>query len=82
VVGVSVGKVVGVIEGVGAGGGVGDGDGDGISVTDGKLQPGEGVELSTKSLAWLVSSPAGWRSNEWPSGTSGQGGDIMVLSSP
>jgi hypothetical protein len=73
-----------VIEGVGAGVGVGDGDGDGvgISVTDGKLQPGEGVELSTKSLAWLVSSPAGWRSNEWPSGTSGQGGDIMVLSSP
>ena len=67
-VGVGVGKGVGVIEGVGAGVGVGDGDGDGdgvgISVADGKLQPGEGVELSTKSLAWLVSSPAGWRSNE------------------
>lgn len=67
-VGVGVGKGVGVIEGVGAGVGVGDGDGDGdgvgISVADGKLQPGEGVELSTKSLACFVYSPAGWRSSE------------------
>jgi len=66
VAGVGVDNGVGVIEKVDAGVGAGDGDGDGVgvSVTDGKVQPGEGVELSTKSLAWLVSSPAGWRSNE------------------
>ena len=77
--GVRVNVCVGVCVSVGVV--VDVGDGVGISVADGKLQPGEGVELSTKSLAWFVSSPGGWRSNEWPSGTSWQGGDIMALSS-
>jgi hypothetical protein len=81
-IGVDVDRGIGVIEGVGVDVGVGDGDGVGISAADGKPQPGEGVALSTKSLAWFVSSPAGWRSNECPSGTSRQGGDIMALSSP
>jgi hypothetical protein len=72
VVGVGVGKGVGVIERVDVGDGVvvvvdvgvGEGVKVGVGVADGKLQPGEGVELSPKSLAWFVSSPTGWRSSE------------------
>ena len=82
-IGVDVGKGVHVIEGASVDVGVGEGVGEivGISAAVDKPQPGEGLALSTKSLAWLVSSPAGWRSSEWPSGTSGQAGDIMELSS-
>jgi hypothetical protein len=53
-------------DGEGDDGGVGAGDavGAGVSAADGKPEPGEGVELSTKSLDWFVSSPAGLRSSE------------------
>ena len=80
--GVSVGAEVGVGVDVGVGDGAGDGVGVGSSVAVGKPKPGVGVALSKKSEAWFVSSPAGRRSSEWPTGTSWQGGDIMVLSSP
>jgi hypothetical protein len=73
---IRVGEGLDVIEGVDESVEVGDG------VADGKQQPGEGVALSTKSLARLVSNPAGRRSSEWPWGTFLQGGDIMVLMCP
>ena len=84
--GVDVGEgvVVDIGVGVDVGDGVGEGDGEvvGVSVVADRPQPGEGVALPIKSPARLVSRPAGWRSSEWPSGTSGQGGDITELSSP
>lgn len=81
-VGVAVGAIVGVAVGpavgVGVDGGVGVGVGAGVGVGVAKPEPGVGAGLSTKSLAWSVSKPAGWRSREWPAATSWQGGNIMV----
>ena len=45
--------------GVGVGEVVGMGESGGVGVVDGMPRPGEGDTLSTKSPAWLVSSPAG-----------------------
>ena len=83
-VGVAVGAIVGVAVGhaVGVGAGVDVGAGVGVGAGIAKPEPGVGTELSTKSLAWSVSKPAGWRSREWPAATSWQGGSIMVSLSP
>jgi len=80
IVGVAVGPAVGVGAGVDVGVGVGVGAGVGVGVA--KPEPGVGTGLSTKSLAWSVSKPAGWRSREWPAATSWQGGNIMESLSP
>jgi hypothetical protein len=62
--------------------GVGDGVEVGVGVVDGRLLPGEGNSLSTKSEALLVSIPAGRLSRECPSRTSLHEGNITVVSLP
>ena len=63
---VTVGVAVGTAVGVGIGVIVGVAVGAGVA----KPEPGVGFGLSTKSLAWSVSKPAGWRSREWPAAIS------------
>jgi hypothetical protein len=69
-IGVAVVVIVGVAVGIAVGVDVGVTVGVGVGAGVAKPEPGVGFGLSTKSLAWSVSKPAGWRSREWPAATS------------
>jgi len=85
---VEAGGGVAVAEGVAVGSLLGVGVGVKVHVGvlvavggNGDAPPGVGVPI-IQSLALLLSASTGWRANDWPSLTSGQGGSNPLVLEP